>query len=154
MPPRQARKPTLESLLPPILSLLESTPPNAYSAHQKALTTTARLVHSGNGALAAEILFAAAREMLKIGEGASGAELGARMVEIMAETDVPVDDKSRASVTQLLALTPAAGAWRKKLADAAVKWSTRGGCPTGDPSLHQYLGELYYKGKLGGVPTS
>lgn len=95
MPPRQARKATLESLLPPILSLLQSTPPNPYSAHQKALTTTARLVHAGNGALAIEILFATAREMLKIGEGASGAELGTRMVEIMAETDVAVDDKSR-----------------------------------------------------------
>lgn len=52
-----------------------------------------------------------------------------------------------ASITQLLALTPA-GNWRKKLADAAIKWSTRGGCPTGDPALHQYLGELYYRDSL------
>lgn len=49
-------------------------------------------------------------------------------------------------VTQLIALTPSAGPWRKKLADAAVKWSSAGGCPTGDPSLHHYLGELYHKG--------
>ena len=52
-----------------------------------------------------------------------------------------------ASVTQLLALTPASGPWRKKLADAAIKWSaSEGECPTGDPGLHQYIGELYYKG--------
>jgi hypothetical protein len=52
-----------------------------------------------------------------------------------------------ASVTQLLALTPANGPWRKKLADAAIKWSaSEGECPTGDPGLHQYIGELYYKG--------
>jgi hypothetical protein len=52
-----------------------------------------------------------------------------------------------ASVTQLLALTPVGGPWRKKLADAAIKWSANNGeCPTGDPALHQYIGELYYKG--------
>jgi hypothetical protein len=99
MPPR-ARKVTVDSLLPPILSLLTSTPPNAYSAHQKALTTTARLVQSGHGAVAIEILFASAREMLKIGEEASGCELGTRMVEIMTETGVAVDDKSRGELTR------------------------------------------------------
>lgn len=51
-----------------------------------------------------------------------------------------------ANVTQLLALTPPTGPWRKKLADAAVKWSARGGCASGDPSLNQYLGELNHKG--------
>ncbi|KAL1410062.1 hypothetical protein Q8F55_004064 [Vanrija albida] len=148
MPPRTARTPTLEALLPPILSNLTSDPPNPYSAHQKALTTTARLVHSGHGALAVEILFAAARELLKLGEAGSGVELGVRMVEVMGQTGVPVDEKSKAQVQQLLALTPAKGNWRKKLADVAVKWSAAGGCPTGDPGLHQYLGELYHKGEL------
>lgn len=52
-------------------------------------------------------------------------------------------------MTQLLPLTPATGPWRKKLADAALKWSTQGGCPSGDPSLNQYLGELNYKGGRG-----
>ncbi|WVF68066.1 hypothetical protein IAT40_002829 [Kwoniella sp. CBS 6097] len=142
MPPRSSRQPTLESLLPPILSLL----PNAYSAHQKALTTTARLVHSNNHALAIEILFNVAKELLKIGEGSSGVELGVRMVGIMGEGGVRVDDKSRASITQLLALTPGAGPWRKKLADTSIKWSqAHGDCPTGDPGLHQYIGEMYYK---------
>lgn len=50
-------------------------------------------------------------------------------------------------MTQLLALTPPSGPWRKKLGDAAIKWSqTHGPCPAGDPTLHQYIGELYYKG--------
>jgi hypothetical protein len=57
-----------------------------------------------------------------------------------------------ASVTQLLALTPPNGPWRKKLADAAIKWSaSEGECPSGDPGLHQYIGELYYKGMSGRV---
>lgn len=91
MPPR----PSLEKLLPPILNLLHATPPNPYSAHQKALTTTARLVRNGQGALACEILFNVARELLKAGETASGAELGVRMIEIMHEGGVKVDDKNR-----------------------------------------------------------
>ncbi|WVQ85915.1 hypothetical protein IAT38_008083 [Cryptococcus sp. DSM 104549] len=142
MPPRRPQ--TLQTLLPPILSLL----PNTYSAHQKALTTTARLAHSGQHALAVEVLFATAKELLKLGEAGSGSELGVRMVAVMGEGEVGVDDASRANITQLLALTPPTGPWRKKLADAAVKWSqAHGECPTGDPGLHQYLGEMYYKEK-------
>ncbi|BEI79580.1 hypothetical protein CcaverHIS002_0101090 [Cutaneotrichosporon cavernicola] len=144
---RRTREPKLDALLPPILALIEQDPPNAYSAHQKALTTTARLVQSGHGPLAIEILSAAARELLKRREAASGSELGVRMIEIMVEVGVDVSDASRATVTQLLALTPPAGPWRKKLADAAVKWSAQT-CPAGDPSLNQYLGELNYKDRL------
>lgn len=164
---RSARAPTLDSLLPPILDNLSSTPPNPYSAHQKALTTTARLVASKHHAIAIEICMNVSRELLKLGEAGSGVELAVRGLGIMGDSEVAVDDKSRgesypsawrtmkqpgetdyvASVTQLLALTPASGPWRKKLADAAIKWSANEGeCPTGDPGLHQYIGELYYKG--------
>ncbi|ORY20752.1 hypothetical protein BCR39DRAFT_554838 [Naematelia encephala] len=148
MPPRQSRPPSVDSLLPPILSLLQPPLPNPYSAHQKCLTTTARLVSSGHLSIAQEILFSTSRELLKLGEAGSGAELGVRLVQVMGDGDVPIDDKSRASLTQLLALTPPHGPWRKKLADAAIRWSsTHGDCPTGDPALHQYVGELYYKDK-------
>ncbi len=92
---RRTREPKLDALLPPILALIEQDPPNAYSAHQKALTTTARLVHSGHGPLAVEILSAASRELLKRGEAASGSELGVRMLEIMGEVNVEVSDQSR-----------------------------------------------------------
>lgn len=92
---RTAREPTLAALLPPILNLIQQDPPNAYSAHQKALTTTARLVQSGHGALAVEILNQASRELLKRGEAASGSELGVRMLEIMGEVGVEVGDQSR-----------------------------------------------------------
>ncbi|KAK8850485.1 hypothetical protein IAR55_004403 [Kwoniella newhampshirensis] len=145
MPPRSSKPPSVESLLPPILSLL----PNAYSAHQKCLTTTARLVHSNHHDIAIAILFATAKELLKLGEGGSGSELGVKMVGIMGDKGIEVDEKSRASITQLLALTPSSGPWRKKLADAAIKWTqTHGECPTGDPNLHQYIGEMYYKDRV------
>lgn len=101
MPPRPVRTPKLEQQLPPILALLTETPPNAYSAHQKALTTTARLVQSGHGPIAIDILFQVARELLKLGEAASGVELGVRMVEIMGETKVPVEDSSKGTTALL-----------------------------------------------------
>ncbi|OXG54285.1 cytoplasmic protein [Cryptococcus neoformans] len=142
MPPRKPQ--TLQSLLPPILSLL----PNTYSAHQKALTTTARLLHASPPQydLAIEILFAVAKELLKAGEAGSGSELGVRMITIMGEAGIEVNESSRANVTQLLALIPAAGPWRKKLIEASVKWTqAHGQCPSGDPQLQQYIGEMYYK---------
>ena len=95
MPPRTIRPPTLDSLLPPILSFLTASPSNPYSAHQKALTTTARLVQSGHSSLAIEILFSTSRELLKNGEAGSGVELGVRMVQVMGDAAVEVDDKSR-----------------------------------------------------------
>jgi hypothetical protein len=95
MPPRQTKPPTLDSLLPPILDLLQPPSPNPYSAHQKALTTTARLVHSHHASLAIEILFSTARELLKLGESGSGVELGVRMISIMSDEDIQVDEKSR-----------------------------------------------------------
>lgn len=95
MPPRQARPPSTESLLPPILNLLQPPSPNPYSAHQKALTTTARLAASGHHSIAIEICFAVSRELLKLGESGSGVEIGVKMIGYMSDSDVRVDDKSR-----------------------------------------------------------
>lgn len=33
--------------------------------------------------------------------------------------------------------------------DSAVKWTqAHGECPSGDPHLQQYIGEMYYKGRI------
>lgn len=98
MPPRTSQAPNLDTLLPPILSLLTANPPNPYSAHQKALTTTARLVQSTHSSLAIEILFSTSRELLKLGEAGSGVELGVRMIAVMGESSVGVDEKSRGTL--------------------------------------------------------
>lgn len=70
MPPRTSRPASTSTLLPPILALLHpsdpsTTPPNAYSAHQKALTTVARIQGQAPG-VAVDICFAVARELLKL----------------------------------------------------------------------------------------
>ena len=95
MPPRQSRPPTLESLLPPILDNLKPPSPNAYSAHQKALTTTARLAAARHHALAIQIAFESAKELLKLGEAGSGVDLGVRMIGFMSDGEVGVTDMSR-----------------------------------------------------------
>ena len=95
MPPRQTRPPTVESLLPPILNLLQPPTPNPYSAHQKALTTTARLSSSGHHAIAIQILFETSRELLKLGEAGSGVELAIKMLDQLSADDAEVNDSTR-----------------------------------------------------------
>lgn len=94
MPPRQTRAPSTETLLPPILSLLAPPSPNPYSAHQKALTTVAR-ISSSAPSVAVEICFATARELLKLGEGGSGVELGVKGLGVLESQGEGVDDKNR-----------------------------------------------------------
>ncbi|KAG7562397.1 hypothetical protein FFLO_02177 [Filobasidium floriforme] len=145
MPPRNLPTDPAK-LTPSILRYLESSPPDGYSAHQKARTTAARLVHSGHKQEAIQVLFISAKELLKVQEWGSGTDLGCYMVETYRSAEVQVDSESKARVTQLLALMTSEGTWRKKLADLTIKWSLEfGDCQTGDPDLHKYIGELYYK---------
>lgn len=113
MPPRQSRPPTLESLLPPILANLQPPTPNPYSAHQKALTTIARLASSGHYTLAIQIAFESAKELLKLGEAGSGVELGTRMIGFMGDGDVGVTDASRGECCPLVSPTALAGSWTR-----------------------------------------
>ncbi|KAJ9108951.1 hypothetical protein QFC21_000273 [Naganishia friedmannii] len=145
MPPR-AHVTDPAKLLPPILRLLEQSPPDAYSAQQKARTTAARLLTSAYYDSAIEVLFGIAKELLKLKEWGSGCDLAVYLVQAYEKGEVEVTAESKARLTQLLALITGEGAWRKKLADSAIKWSADfGDCPTGDPDIHKYLGELYYK---------
>jgi hypothetical protein len=94
MPPRTL--PTDPArLLPPIIRYLEATPPDAYSAHQKARTTAARLVHSGHKQEAIHVLFVSAKELMKVKEWGSGTDLGCYMVEVYKTAEIAVDTESR-----------------------------------------------------------
>lgn len=104
MPPRQTRAPSTDTLLPPILSLLAQPSPNPYSAHQKALTTVARIASSAP-TVAVEICFATARELLKLGEGGSGVELGVRGLGILETTAEDIDQKTRGELVDSLSLS-------------------------------------------------
>jgi hypothetical protein len=94
MPPRNLPTDPAK-LTPPILRFLESSPPDGYSAHQKARTTAARLVHSGHKQEAIQVLFVSAKELLKVQEWGSGTDLGCYLVEVYRNAEVDVDSESK-----------------------------------------------------------
>lgn len=94
MPPR-AQPTDPAKLLPSILRYLESSPPDSYSAHQKARTTAARLVHSGHHDEAIQVLFTSSKELLKVREWGSGSDLGCYLVEVYRTKEVGVDAESK-----------------------------------------------------------
>jgi len=104
MPPRQSRPPTLDSLLPPIISQLQPPSPNPYSAHQKALTTTARLAASGHHGIAITIAFETSKELLKLGEAGSGVDMGVKMVGFMNDSNVELSDVMRGESARALGM--------------------------------------------------
>ncbi|KZO96551.1 DUF410-domain-containing protein, partial [Calocera viscosa TUFC12733] len=128
--------------------ILPLIPTSAYSAHQKARTTYSRLVKARPPQydVAIEVLFVAARELMKVKEFGSGTDLTGLLLDCYEKAGVGVDDTSRSRLTQLIALTDNSGSWRRDLIVKSVNWSaTACPCPAGDPGLHHYIGELYYK---------
>ncbi|KAF8896686.1 hypothetical protein BD779DRAFT_1497242 [Infundibulicybe gibba] len=126
-----------------ILPQIEGSP---YEAHQKARTFASRYVKSGQFDTAIDVLFQSARELLKTGQSGSGVDLAGFMLEVYDAKGEAVTEESRGRLTQLIALTGSAGAWRKTIIDKAIAWSAKHGpCPAGDPDLQHYVGELLYK---------
>ncbi|KAF5359572.1 hypothetical protein D9756_002993 [Leucocoprinus leucothites] len=126
-----------------ILPQVEKSP---YEAHQKARTFASRYVKSGQYDTAIDVLFQSARELLKTGQAGSGVDLAGFLLEVYDTKEEVVTEESRGRLTQLLALTGSEGTWRKTLVDKAIAWSSKfGTCPSGDPDLQRYVGELLYK---------
>ncbi|KAL7416626.1 hypothetical protein BDY24DRAFT_438463 [Mrakia frigida] len=144
MPPRSLpTDPTL--ILPPLLSLVES---NAYSAHQKTRTTSARLISHGHPEEAILVLFEVSKALLKKGETGSGVDLAVLMLAAYDGKAEKVTDVSRGRCTNLIALCPASGNWRKTIIDASVNWTAKNGTsPAGDATLLYYIGALLVREK-------
>ncbi|KDQ14838.1 hypothetical protein BOTBODRAFT_32195 [Botryobasidium botryosum FD-172 SS1] len=133
-----------ERALKAILPLIEAG--QAYEAHQKARTFASRYVKASQFDTAIQVLFQSARELLKAGHLGSGTDLGLFLIDVYNTKEQAVDEESRGRLTQLIALTGPSGTWRKTLIDKSVAWSsTLGWCPSGDPDLQHYIGELLYK---------
>ncbi|KAG8948376.1 hypothetical protein FRC03_000731 [Tulasnella sp. 419] len=119
---------------------------DAYSAHQKARTFAARYLKAKNYAVAVQVLFESAKELLKAGQQGSGTDLGGYLVDAYEASGEKITEESRGRLTQLIALTGAEGAWRSALITKVIAWSAKASeCPAGDPDLQHYLGELFYK---------
>lgn len=130
----------LEAILP----LISAGQP--YEAHQKARTFATRYTKSGAHAVAIDVLFQSARELLKAGHAGSGTDLAILLLDSYDSANESINDVSRGRVTQLIALAGSSGAWRRSIIDRAMIWSAKNGSyPAGDPALQLYVGDLLYK---------
>jgi len=133
-----------DKALASILPLISSG--QAYEAHQKARTFASRYVKARAFESAVQVLLQSAKELLKAGHAGSGSDLGVYMIDVYYDMEQELNDASRGSVTQLIALTGREGTWRKSLIERAVAWSSDvAGHPAGDPVIHYYIGELFMK---------
>ncbi|KAJ3743953.1 hypothetical protein DFH05DRAFT_1134214 [Lentinula detonsa] len=65
-------------------------------------------------------LIKSSRELLKTGQPGSGVDLAGFLLEVYDTKGEPVSQESRGRLTQLIALTGPAGAWRKTLIDKSM----------------------------------
>jgi golgi to ER traffic protein 4 len=79
----------LEAILP----LISAGQP--YEAHQKARTFATRYTKSGAHAIAIDVLFQSARELLKAGHAGSGTDLAMLLLDSYDGASEPVSDVSR-----------------------------------------------------------
>lgn len=127
-----------------------------YSAHQKARTTSARLLSKAasptaldtKASEAATLLWQVSKALLEKGQVGSGVDLAGLLVGVWKARGVECGERERAQVTQVIALVGPAGSWRKTYTDAVFSWSGKTGSgPAGDAAIHGYLGEVLYKEK-------
>jgi len=85
----------LEAILP----LISASQP--YEAHQKARTFATRYTKSGAHAIAIDVLFQSARELLKAGHAGSGTDLAILLLDSYDSASESVNDVSRGMFTQV-----------------------------------------------------
>ncbi|PVF98628.1 hypothetical protein CPB86DRAFT_806777 [Serendipita vermifera] len=140
MPPPPSSAKALNAILPVIAA------GQAYEAHQKARTFAARYTKAGAFDAAIDVLYQSSAELFKAGHLGSGTDLGSLLIDTYDTKGEMVTTESRARLTQLISLAGSQGQWRKTLIDKSISWSARhGDSGTGDPLLHAFIGDLFYK---------
>lgn len=118
---------------------------SGYELHQKLRTKTVRQVKKKQFDEAISTLHQGALDLLAQNEQGSGCDLAIYMIDVYGIKNQPVDSESRDRITDILAAA-APDFWRKKVVDAAVKWSVKASeAPTGDPLLRLFVAKMYAK---------
>ncbi|CAO1620315.1 unnamed protein product [Parajaminaea phylloscopi] len=118
---------------------------SAYDLHQRLRTKGIRLLRKKAYDDAIKTIGDGAVQMLEQKEQGSGCDLGVYLTDIYEQADQPCDDSARARLTQIISLA-ANDFWRKKVIDAAVKWSVQAtGNPAGDSLLRLSIAEVLAK---------
>ncbi|EST07515.1 hypothetical protein PSEUBRA_002595 [Kalmanozyma brasiliensis GHG001] len=118
---------------------------SGYELHQKLRTKTVRQVKKKQYDEAISTLHQGALSLLSQSEQGSGCDLAVYMIDVYGIKSQLVDSESRDRITDILAQA-APDFWRKKVVDAAVKWSVKAtGASTGDPLLRLFVAKMYAK---------
>ncbi|KDN52747.1 hypothetical protein K437DRAFT_292855 [Tilletiaria anomala UBC 951] len=117
---------------------------SGYDEHQRLRTKAVRLLSKKNYPAAIALLYEGSMKMLQAGEQGSGCDLAIYMIDVYGQAGVELDKTSRDRIFQILKLAKA-DFWRKKLTDAAVKWSTKASGADGDPALRYEVAKLLWK---------
>ncbi|KAE8224864.1 hypothetical protein CF319_g2300 [Tilletia indica] len=116
---------------------------SGYDLHQKLRTKTVRLLKKKDYAQAISVLHTGATDLLRQKEQGSGCDLAVYLIDVYEQSEAPVNDETRGRLVEILDLT-AQDFWRKKVVDAALKWSAKGsGQAGGDPTLRLSIAKLY-----------
>ncbi|PWZ00735.1 hypothetical protein BCV70DRAFT_199999 [Testicularia cyperi] len=127
---------------------------SGYELHQKLRTKTVRQVKKKQYDEAIQSLYDGAVQLLDQKEQGSGCDLGIYMLDVYGMKHQAVDSESRDRVTDLIGRA-APDFWRKKLVDAAIKWTVDAAkesadaaastSTAGDPLLRLYIAKLLAK---------
>jgi hypothetical protein len=116
-----------------------------YELHQKLRTKAVRQLKKKDYEGAIASLSDGARQLLEQKEQGSGCDLACYLLDVYQQAGTPSTSDSRKRIVDLIALA-GKDFWRKKVIDAAVKWSiavTK--TPAGDGHLRLAIGEILSK---------
>jgi hypothetical protein len=118
-----------------------------YELHQKLRTKAVRQLKKKDYDGAITSLFEGSRQLLETKEQGSGCDLACYMVDVYSQASKPSNSENRQRILTLLALA-APDFWRKKVIDAAVKWSVAvTNTPSGDGNLRLAIAEIISQGE-------
>lgn len=120
-----------------------------YELHQKLRTKAVRQLKKKDYDGAITSLSDGARQLLEDREQGSGCDLTCYLLDVYQQAKTPSTEESRKRITDLVALT-GKDFWRKKVIDAAVKWSAAvTSTPAGDGHLRLAIAEILSTGEDG-----
>ncbi|SPO38468.1 related to GET4 - protein with a role in insertion of tail-anchored proteins into the ER membrane [Pseudozyma flocculosa] len=118
---------------------------SGYELHQKLRTKTVRQVKKKQYDEAISTLYQGAIDLLDQKEQGSACDLALYMIDVYGFKSQQVDSESRDRITEILGKAQP-DFWRKKVIDAALKWSAKASdAPAGDPLLRLYIAKMLAK---------
>lgn len=115
-----------------------------YEAQQQTRVVAARYIKAANWSPAIDIIFNVSQSLLKAGQGGSGGDLAALLVDVFKQAELKPDSANKGKLLTLLRLFAPEEPTKKKFVSETIGWSSKfGEYPAGDPELHHVAGSLY-----------